>query len=260
MTRRSLWLGLRVGIVLGLVVAVARVVRARRDLAPAPSSEPWEPLAPRVPPATGAPPLPPTTEVAVRSAPPTRAPEPAGRPAQLDVAPPGAGHLAPEPAPALAEAPTPAPPEAEPAADPAADPAPGDPAADPAPADPAAGEAVAVVAGQPAGEVAPRTVAGEPLVQDAEATKKAAPANRKGAGAKKAAGPGRAPAAKKAAPVAPWVDPEAGICPQTHPVKAKLSSKLFHLPGMFAYDRTRPDRCYTDASTAEADGFTRAKR
>ena len=32
------------------------------------------------------------------------------------------------------------------------------------------------------------------------------------------------------------------------------------LPGMFAYDRTRPDRCYPDAATAEADGLRPAKR
>jgi hypothetical protein len=51
-----------------------------------------------------------------------------------------------------------------------------------------------------------------------------------------------------------------GVCPQTHPVKAKLSSKLFHLPGMFAYDRTKADRCYRDETAAAADGLTRAKR
>jgi hypothetical protein len=29
---------------------------------------------------------------------------------------------------------------------------------------------------------------------------------------------------------------------------------------MFAYDRTRPDRCYADEAAAAADGFTKAKR
>jgi micrococcal nuclease len=43
-------------------------------------------------------------------------------------------------------------------------------------------------------------------------------------------------------------------------VKGKLSSKIFHVPGGQSYDRTRPDRCYRDAATAEADGFRRAKR
>jgi micrococcal nuclease len=60
---------------------------------------------------------------------------------------------------------------------------------------------------------------------------------------------------------AAWVVPEpGGLCPTTHPVKAKLSSKLFHLPGMFAYTRTNPDRCYRDEAAAEADGLRKAKR
>jgi len=86
--------------------------------------------------------------------------------------------------------------------------------------------------------------------------------------------PARAPApAKKAAPRkaaakkavratagGPWVAPEGKACPPTHPVKAKLASRLYHLPGMLAYERTVPDRCYVDPAAAEADGFTRAKR
>jgi hypothetical protein len=51
-----------------------------------------------------------------------------------------------------------------------------------------------------------------------------------------------------------------GTCPPTHPVKAKLISQLFHLPGMFAYNRTRADRCYVDADAALADGLQPAKR
>jgi hypothetical protein len=43
-------------------------------------------------------------------------------------------------------------------------------------------------------------------------------------------------------------------------VKAKLTSKIFQVPGMFAYDRTNPDRCYRDAAAAEQDGFRSAKR
>lgn len=50
------------------------------------------------------------------------------------------------------------------------------------------------------------------------------------------------------------------MCPQSHPIKAKLSSKIFHLPGMLAYDRTNPDRCYGDPGAAEADGLRPAKR
>ena len=62
-------------------------------------------------------------------------------------------------------------------------------------------------------------------------------------------------------PAQAWVEPSSdGVCPQTHPVKAKLSSKIFHLPGMFAYDRTKPDRCYAAEEAAVADGFRKAKR
>lgn len=57
-----------------------------------------------------------------------------------------------------------------------------------------------------------------------------------------------------------WVEPEGRECPPGHPVKAKLSSRIYHLPGMLAYDRTNPDRCYRDGEAAEADGLRRAKR
>ena len=59
---------------------------------------------------------------------------------------------------------------------------------------------------------------------------------------------------------AAWVEPNGDACPATHPVKAKLSSKIFHVPGGQSYDRTRPDRCYRDAAAAEADGLRQAAR
>jgi len=68
-------------------------------------------------------------------------------------------------------------------------------------------------------------------------------------------------AAKAATKVAKrWVEPTAGACPTTHPVKGKVSSKIFHLPGMTNYERTNADRCYADAAEAEADGLRAAKR
>jgi hypothetical protein len=72
-------------------------------------------------------------------------------------------------------------------------------------------------------------------------------------------------AAKKAAPAADapariWVEPSGAVCPPSHPIKAKLSSKLFHLPGMLAYDRCKPDRCYATEPAAVADGLQKAKR
>ena len=57
-----------------------------------------------------------------------------------------------------------------------------------------------------------------------------------------------------------WVEPTGEVCPTTHPVKAKLSSKIFHVPGGQSYDRTKPDRCYRDAGAAEADGLRQSKR
>lgn len=57
-----------------------------------------------------------------------------------------------------------------------------------------------------------------------------------------------------------WVGPTGRICPPSHPVKAKLSSRIFHLPGMAAYNRTTPDRCYVDEVTAVEDGFVKSKR
>jgi hypothetical protein len=58
-----------------------------------------------------------------------------------------------------------------------------------------------------------------------------------------------------------WMPPdESGACPSSHPVKAKRSTRLYREPGTAAYDRARPDRCYTSPAAAEADGFSRAKR
>ena len=57
-----------------------------------------------------------------------------------------------------------------------------------------------------------------------------------------------------------WVDAVDGQCPPTHPVKAKLSSGIYHVPGGAMYARTNPDRCYLDAAAAEADGLRLAKR
>ena len=60
---------------------------------------------------------------------------------------------------------------------------------------------------------------------------------------------------------AAWVEPGAdGECPDGYPIKAKLSSKIFHAPGQFNYDRTTPDRCYATAAAAESDGLRQAKR
>ena len=57
-----------------------------------------------------------------------------------------------------------------------------------------------------------------------------------------------------------WVEPDAATCPESHPVKAKLASGIYHEPGGANYARTVPDRCYRDPDTATADGLRPAKR
>ena len=66
--------------------------------------------------------------------------------------------------------------------------------------------------------------------------------------------------ADEAAADAAWLDPVERGCPASHPVKVRLASGIFHLPGMVNYERTRPDRCYVDATAAERDGFRPALR
>ena len=60
-------------------------------------------------------------------------------------------------------------------------------------------------------------------------------------------------------PVAAWCEPVDGACPPGYPIKVKVSSGIFHEPGGAHHPRVRPDRCYTNASAAEADGFRRSK-
>ena len=58
-----------------------------------------------------------------------------------------------------------------------------------------------------------------------------------------------------------WIAPgDDGSAPDSHPVKAKVGSRVYRTPEMATYDSTRPDRCYPTAEDAEADGFHRAKR
>lgn len=57
-----------------------------------------------------------------------------------------------------------------------------------------------------------------------------------------------------------WVLPKEGACPDGYPVKAKLASRIYHVPGGTSYARTIPDRCYATPGDAETDGFRPAKR
>jgi hypothetical protein len=98
-----------------------------------------------------------------------------------------------------------------------------------------------------------------------------APTRRPGAGrapggsSRPSSGPaGKAPPAAPAPPepvaAEAWVEPVDDACPPSHPVKAKLSSGIFHVPGGRHYDRTVPDRCCQDAAAAEADGLRQSKQ
>jgi hypothetical protein len=97
---------------------------------------------------------------------------------------------------------------------------------------------------------------GTPAVQTAPAVTPAAPAPAKKAATSKKP----APAKRAEAPPAPWVEPVDDEAPSSHPIKAKLSSGIYHSPGGLNYERTKPDRCYRDAAAAEADGLRPAKR
>ena len=57
----------------------------------------------------------------------------------------------------------------------------------------------------------------------------------------------------------PWAEPlDDGSCADSHPIKVKLSSGIFHRPGGLSYERTRADRCYCTAEDAESVGFRAA--
>jgi hypothetical protein len=58
-----------------------------------------------------------------------------------------------------------------------------------------------------------------------------------------------------------WVEPngDGTACPISHPIKGKLSSGIYHVPGGANYDRTIPDRCYVSEEAAERDGMRRSK-
>ena len=113
---------------------------------------------------------------------------------------------------------------------------PAEPSVSTPPAAPASSSAPGTITQQPAGRVRPLKATKAP----AKATKKASepePGNRT------------------------WIKPISDdLCPQSHPVKAKMASRIFHIPGGQNYARCRPDRCYESEQAAEADGFSRSKR
>ncbi len=64
----------------------------------------------------------------------------------------------------------------------------------------------------------------------------------------------------RGAPTPTRTDPNHdGSCPVSFPIKAKLTSGIYHAPGGLNYDRTKADRCYADGRAAEADGLRASK-
>ena len=58
----------------------------------------------------------------------------------------------------------------------------------------------------------------------------------------------------------PWVDGStAEVAPDGFPVKVKISSGIFHVPGGRFYERTNADRWYATTEAAEADGYRQSK-
>jgi hypothetical protein len=110
----------------------------------------------------------------------------------------------------------------------------------------------------PASEAWPATA---PAGGGARASLVTAAPGATGVGLDVVAAPGPDPQpSREAAEDAVWLDPVERGCPASHPVKVRLASGIFHLPGMVDYERTRPDRCYVDATAAESDGFRAALR
>jgi hypothetical protein len=103
-----------------------------------------------------------------------------------------------------------------------------------------------VSTGTPA--AAPKTPAEEPASRPAPS--RSAKPTRTGPARKSPTGKAEDPPGERL-----WVAANDGVCPQSHPVKAKLSSKIFHTPESRNYSRTKADRCYPDESSAQADGL-----
>ncbi|MGH8993477.1 MAG: hypothetical protein ACRDZ7_18365 [Acidimicrobiia bacterium] len=116
------------------------------------------------------------------------------------------------------------------------------------------------------GEATPPQMSDDPVEgngQAAEGTEPGRPPGPPARAAKPKRGPARkAPTGKAEEPPDErlWVQASDGVCPPSHPVKAKLSSKIFHSPGARNYNRTHADRCYPDEASAQADGLRPALR
>lgn len=118
------------------------------------------------------------------------------------------------------------------------------PSATPAAPKPAAPAATAESTEGGAEEPAPKATASRP-----------SKSTRKGPARKSPTGKAEEPPGERL-----WVAANDGVCPQSHPIKAKLSSKIFHNPSSRNYSRTKADRCYPDEASAQGDGLRPAQR
>jgi hypothetical protein len=219
---RLLRRALRLGFLAGIGVGIVKAVRGRK--APDPWADSW---------------------VSTGAAGATR-PSPAPVPAAAPKPPAPAASTAPvaTPPPASPKPPAPAAPSsADVAAPPPAAPSPPAPEGAAAESSEGDGESGDGESGDDAGEPAPKA-----------STRPSKP-SRTGPARKSPTGRAEEPPGERL-----WVQANDGVCPQSHPVKAKLSSKIFHTPGARNYSRTKADRCYPDESSAQADGLRPALR
>jgi hypothetical protein len=120
-----------------------------------------------------------------------------------------------------------------------------------------------VSSGTPAVPAAPKPPEAESTAANADSEEpaqratpsRAAKPTRKGPARKSPTGKAEEPPGERL-----WVPANEGVCPPSHPVKAKLSSKIFHTPSGRNYSRTKADRCYPDEASAQADGLRPAQR
>ena len=55
--------------------------------------------------------------------------------------------------------------------------------------------------------------------------------------------------------VSEGVNPRGRDCPNDHPIKGNLPSRIYHRDGDPDYEAVNPERCFANAASAEAEGF-----
>ncbi|HEV3400751.1 MAG TPA: hypothetical protein VG078_02930 [Acidimicrobiales bacterium] len=262
MIRRSLRIGIRLGLLTGIAFVLFKIFQSRRTSPALPDVDGWAPSAERAPspgPVLVQPTMPERSGGRTGAAPDAGVDEPSA-----SVVPgPREPFAMVEPDAAAADASAPDDVPLDAVAGPTAevdDPVAVAPQAEPSPAPTATTaprKAPAATAAKKAAakRAAAKKAGGKKAAQTKAAAKKAAASARAAA-----RGATASSATVEQGTTAGWVAPTGGTCPPTHPVKAKMTTRIFHLPGMAAYRRVSADRCYADAEAAESDGLRAAKR